>query len=104
MARKHSFPTVQPLSDECGPIRDVVADVDRVPARAADVEVLADGALRADADGAAVRLDHRAVRDVCSRADRHVSADDGRWGDIGGRVDAGPFALVLYEHEQELLG
>jgi hypothetical protein len=41
------------------PDQDMVADLDGVPARAADVEVFADDALGADPHRRAMRLDHR---------------------------------------------
>jgi hypothetical protein len=44
--------------------QNVVTDLDRVPLRAADVDVLTDDALRTDPNRRAVRLDYSAVGDM----------------------------------------
>src|SRR5215204_1266838 len=80
------------------PDQHVVADVDRVPRRAPDVEVLSKHTLRADAYRRPMGLDHGAVRDVRSRADRHVTAYDCCRCNVRGRIDAGSFALVFDQH------
>lgn len=60
----------------------MVTDLNGMLVRAADIEVLAEDALRADLDGHAVRLDDCAIRDVCTWADGHVSADHCRRRDV----------------------
>jgi hypothetical protein len=80
------------------PDQDMVADLDGVPARAADVEILADDALGADPHRRTMRLDHRPERHVRAWTDRHVAADHRRRGHIGGRIDVRPLILMLDKH------